>query len=100
MLTTWRKLLKGLRVQRQEHLLRSKVRTYRNPGEPKDNGLVLVVQDRLAWGKVNKNNGVYYPSPMSNTKEYSEKNILEKAGQFQGTKDQNGVQKRRAVNRA
>ena len=59
MLTTWRKLLKGLRVQRQEHLLRSKVRTYRNPGEPKDNGLVLVVQDRLVWEKVNKNDGVY-----------------------------------------
>ena len=37
---------------------------------------------------------------MSNTKKYSGKNILEKARQFQGTKDQNSVKKRRAVNGA
>ena len=48
MLTTWRELLKGSRVQGQEHLLKSKARTYRNSGEPKDDGLVLVVQGRLA----------------------------------------------------
>ena len=61
MLTTQRELLKGSRVQRQECLLKSKARTYRNLGEPEDNGLVLVVQDRLVWEKVNKNDGVYIP---------------------------------------
>ena len=96
MLTTWRELLKGSRVQGQEHLLKSKARTYRNSGEPKDDGLVLVVQGRLAWGKVNKNDGVYIlqsygvwlsgkkaiegNGTISNTREYSRKNILEETG--------------------
>ena len=35
MLTTQRELLKGSRIQEQEHLLRSKARTYRNPGRAK-----------------------------------------------------------------
>ena len=77
---------------------------------------MLVVQDRLAWGKVNKSDGIYIPQSyevwlsgkkaiegngtISNTKEYSGKNILEKIGQPQDTKDQNNVKKRRAVDGA
>ena len=68
------------------------------------------------WEKVNKNDGVYIfqsyevwlsgkkmiegNETMSNTKKYSGKNILEKARWFRGTKDQNSVKKRRAVDGA
>ena len=85
-------------------------------GEPRDNKLVLVVQGRLAWGKVNKNDGIYifqsyevWPSgkkvtegdgTINNTRECSGKNILERTGQLWYTKDHNGVKKRRAVNGA
>ena len=37
---------------------------------------------------------------ISNTREYSRKNILERTRQFRSTKDQSGVKKRRAVDGA
>ena len=68
------------------------------------------------WKKVNKSDGVYIPQSyevwlsekkvmegngtISNTKEYSGKNILEKIGLLWDIKNENNVKKRRAVDGA